>query len=163
MDKNAPIFTTGWIAPALAGVSILVGARLVYLAIVLIISLLMGDSTAALRMVWMLAAWLGWVPYLLWGSLAGLLTTYARSKVIWGWLLCCTIGLWINEMLWLQGGHYRVSFEITRLVILFNPKFWNEVGVLVILWLLPHLTATLMMPRWMPAVVPIIEQRLFRR
>jgi hypothetical protein len=164
MDKKVPIFIKGWVAPALAGVSILACARLGYLAVVLIISLLMEMETDSLaRVALILGDWRGWVPYLLWGSLAGLLATYGQGKLIWGWLLCCTIGLWMNEILWFHGSHYRVSFEITRLAILFNPNFWKEVGIITLLWWLPHLTATVMMPRWMTTAVPIIEQTLLRR
>lgn len=159
--------TNHWVSLALAGASIAAFARLTYIATILLISLPMGETkgfTGSFSwMVVTLTNILGWIPYLFWGSVAGLSTICGRWWILYGLLLCSLFCLWTNEILWYHGGQYRVSFDLERLINLSRAAFWQEAGILAAVWLLPHTIAFLLMPKWADILANKISQALFGR
>lgn len=157
-----------WLSSMLTGVCAAAAGRIAYLLIVVIISLAVNNQRSYVgSLLWMALVLLnlvGWFPYLLWGSLAGVsysLTTNRWKRIVA--LIICLLCLWLNEMMWYQGGAYHISFRMQVFVNLFNPLFWKEAGILVLVWLLPHTLAFFLMPVWMNTFGLKIEARLARR
>lgn len=157
-----------WLSSMLTGVCAAVVGRIAYLSIVIIISLAVNNQRSyvgsPLWITLMLLNLVGWFPYLLWGSLAGIAYSLITNR--WGRsvaMITCLLCLWLNEMMWYQGGAYYISFRMQVFINLFSPHFWKEAGIPVLIWLLPHALSFLLMPVWVNALVPKIEAKLARR
>lgn len=157
-----------WWSMGLTGICAAAAGRIAYSITVLALSLPMGEQRgytgSPLWMALVLLNLVGWLPYLLWGGLAGV--SYSLTTSRWGRtivLITCLLCLWLNEMMWYQGGAYHINFRIQVFTNLFNPVFWKEAGILVMVWLFPHALSFLLMPIWMNVVGRRIEARFARR
>ncbi|MER3472898.1 MAG: hypothetical protein C4335_02440 [Armatimonadota bacterium] len=138
----------------LAGILAVAGGRLAYIVLVSIVSHLLGEASrgAAGSLLWilkMLFSPLGWLPYILWGSLIGM--AYSRiTQPNWRvtLIVACVLLLFVHDALWYRGGSYRVDLVLSRLGRLFTSAFWQQAWLFLPFWFIPHLTAVALLPSW---------------
>lgn len=139
----------------LTGIVAVVGGRVVYILLVSIVSYLLGEASrgGAGSLAWVLRMFftpLGWVSYLIWGSLIGLAYTRIDTpnrRVLA--IAVCLLLLFLHDALWYHGGNYRYDMNPARLGRLFSVAFWQKAALpLLLFWFLPHITSIAFLPAW---------------
>lgn len=150
----------------LAGILSVGGGKILLVIVVTLLSSLSvhrGMMDALLLGAYSLTNIVGWIPYLIWGGIAGWSLYRLQSPPAkWAALFCCFLMLLLHDILWSRGSGYQVSFDFYKFSILFKSVFWKEAGIRVIVWMVVMIPAFIFLGYNFTRIQQFVQNRIER-